>query len=610
METTAPYGYGLLRCQNFDEVLSRDGQACSLDDIENIARRSGRLLLQAPGGSGKSFTLKRLVNRIELRAGSGSAVAVFLGDFTFTSDVDMRLVDIVPGLQMHLDNQDKVLILLDGLNEIDRDLASPLLDEVDTFANQNPQISVIVTDRLTRRHINPRRWSLATLSRVPKESIRKLVNHTVSDTEYDLLSSPAYLERAVLNGIFSATRSQSHYEEFVRSGIEDHAFELLTELALSAYKSHSSRVLQLEMVYTAIKKKELDKLLSSGILVRIENSAVRFQHHLQHDYLAARAAASKPESWHASLFDALSFRRSGFDCLALLLEQSDPEYADQLIVAIYDWDLYAAAYLLGDDVATSQKITPRIQTAILSLMGERRFDIFRETATRVSDALRVHESRLASKLLAARSPAEVQQIAAEQHASDSEYQTWLRLFTAQNFDSDLKAALLADDGINGWTAANSAKRTAEVSDLNFLLSSAQSEVPVVRWRAVHALGAIAHNKSGEALFERLSSDPDPNVRYGSLRSIVEIAALAADPIFRSKLLLMLSESVDILLNWPRLSDEFSRVVHIIKGSEPENWYADLSPVIENLLKESDTIEEQDRWRTLSAQLRLNWTPRT
>src|SRR6185369_16186165 len=95
-------------------------------------------------------------------------------------------------------------------------------------------------------------------------------------------------------------------------------------------------------------------------------------------------------------------------------------------------------------------------------------------------------------------------------------------------DDDL-AAIEHEDSLIGWTVANVAKRTtiseSQAAMLRRLLQNAED--PIVRWRAAHVLGAHPSEDNVTALLDALN-DPYHWVRYGAVRSLIELAARSSD----------------------------------------------------------------------------------
>ena len=98
-----------------------------------------------------------------------------------------------------------------------------------------------------------------------------------------------------------------------------------------------------------------------------------FDHHLYHDYLAARHVAAHLELWNDTHFDAITFGASSFDTIALVLQQLDLEQTDIFLKRVYDWNPYAAAYALSD--TENSTTTPETLFVISAMLADRLDDL-------------------------------------------------------------------------------------------------------------------------------------------------------------------------------------------------------------------------------------------
>ncbi|MDV8004305.1 hypothetical protein [Rhodococcus sp. IEGM 1318] len=612
---TPDFDYNVVSASTFEDLVAHRGNVISDQDLIAEALRRGRVLLQAPGGAGKTTTLKRLKRLAEdsgLRVGFVPVHRISI-DRIEQSSIDGLLEASIPRLSREeLAGGESLLLLVDGLSEVDRSTASIVLNAVDDWAALGPNSGTIVADRLVRRDIDTRRWALATLQSVQLEKVQELLGFNVSGAERELLTNPALLDRALALSRPFRSRSEAFAANLkFNTNFDEPTLSILANHALNHYRKSSSRIFLYDTIVDAVGSDATNqmfelKLLSPSLSDNRGQQFVWYRHHLIHDYLAARAASADPSEWTHELFDALSFRGSSYDSLAMLLELSPVESRDLLVRKVYDWNLYASAYLLAHDRHSDGTVTEATEHEVLALLGERRFDRFVASAQQVSDALTMHGSDLSARYLSASTPKETNQIASEQLPLDPMYQKWLTLFsnsTAQS-QSQLVEYLTEADGVDGWTATNVVRRS-EIDDRTLikLINLTSDPTPVVRWRAVHALG-MANKQATDRLFEVLTSDIDLSVRYGALRCIVEHALLSLDETRRDSIFLRLRKEVNILRQYPKLAREFARVLEV--QAPPSHWAESASVVIEALLERAETTEQQDFWRNISSNLRLVW----
>jgi hypothetical protein len=123
------------------------------------------------------------------------------------------------------------------------------------------------------------------------------------------------------------------------------------------------------------------ELADCGVLVRTGADSAQFSHHLLHDYLAARHVSELPEAgWTPATLNTISFDASSFDTVALVFEQLDEGRADDFLRRLYDWNLYAAGYALGE--RPTDAVEPGHRDANRHLRNARREAICLVEATR------------------------------------------------------------------------------------------------------------------------------------------------------------------------------------------------------------------------------------
>ena len=103
----------------------------------------------------------------------------------------------------------------------------------------------------------------------------------------------------------------------------------------------------------------------------------------------------------------------------------------------------------------------------------------------------------------------------------------------------------------------------------------------------------------------LAGDSRVSVQYGALRSLVDQAYRAPNEAVRNLIFRRLAEHSHLLRSTPALASEFERVLEV--SDPPPGWAEAASVVLESFLEAELDPGEQERWRRLSAELRLNWT---
>jgi hypothetical protein len=347
-------------------------------------------------------------------------------------------------------------------------------------------------------------------------------------------------------------------------------------------------------------------LKAAGRLV-LDPPQASFDHHLFHDTLAARWLAADETRWNAAELDTLTFSASSFDALALALEQlPDPAQADLFVRRIYDWNYYGAAYALararqlgGIEISTGMHV------ALLAMLAERRWDPVRSTADRVEDALRLVGDDLAKDLLGADSPHAVRERIATEVLQGDVYEAWRRLFVRPDgvpADAQLLDALVDEESLLGWTAANVLRRAAptQMAATQVIGVLAGHRSPTIRWRAAHVLGAWSSEAAVQALRGALMRD-ELWVQYGALRSLIDIAA-STKGAARERHLRWLIDCLDeIKAMPPQILEELERA--LVRVPAPKNWVSNAGEIVEALYASEHDEHKRDRWRRLAARLR-------
>lgn len=604
------YRYELLLSPNFEGVLEGHGAPVDASGAVRASLEAGRLLLQARGGAGKSVTLLRIADAAETLG--VRVVRVWAVDWTneATAGGSLDQAALLSALSAVSDpatsptvfgDERDTLLLIDGLNEVRGPFIGEILAAVDLLASRYPQLGVVIADRLARRAVDASSWQLATLTPVPDLQVREILGSAYDANKASLYGNPFFLERARLDPMTAAT----HRDFFTAQlGLDNEILRVLASAVNRAYRDHKDRLIDVAELETKVGPEAVRRLVEAGVLEPVGPRS-RFVHHLISDFLAALDLADDPSRWRRDEFDSLTFTASSFDALALLLDEAEETDADLLVRRVYDWNLYAAAYMVAEDEVRMARVSTEMRVALLAMLAERQFDVLQVTAQQVTDALRLQRSEFADLLLRADSLGEVVRLIEHVESTSPWFAEWRALFARvddETADDDV-ALLLVDDGVLGWTAANVLKRVrlgrSAVAEVVAFLHN--HDDATVRWRCAHVLGAIPTVGVAEALLGRLRSDVDLWVQYGALRSLIELAARSEQEL-RGWVFIELAETADVITNAPQLQREVERALHVTDA--PTNWAEDAGLLVEQLWARGRTISEQDRWRELSASLRL------
>lgn len=590
MTVTEPrdFGYSIRLAESFQEVLDETSDAPGIDlaEFAHVVRRNACTLLQARGGAGKTHTATRLMSVLEEQGAS----SVFVTATALARRESLDSLVAERGGQLSEGHSaaavfDPTLIVIDGLNEVDRESGERILEEVGPYTAAHPDTSVLITDRLARRNSASPFWMYATLLPVPDSVIREITGEEPAEA-YGI---PFYLERHQEGRAAGEILHESILRYVTAQQLPD-----LAAAAYSSYEKHKKRAIDRDVVIDAVGHDVWKDMIEGKAVVQI-GPDYYFEHHLLHDYLAGHHLATHRSLWVPKGFDVVTLNASSFDALALSLAAVEsPEDVQKLVQLVYNWNFYAAAYMLEEDRAGGQTIGSPMETALLGALAEKRFDFVRPTVTRVEDALRVQRSPLSRALLGAGDrDAVVAILRSVPESTDSP--KWFALWMDQYSRPDGTRAtrgdvetVASDEPVLGWGAANALRRLrltkTQSSELRRLLKGHGNEA--VRWRAAHVLGTHPGGRNLDALRAALREDEDRWVRYGALRSIFEQIA-SAEPVRRPDLVERLMDDVSMELAKPgQLRTEAIRCLDVAP-LPPGNWHADLEPMLAFLWETAD-----------------------
>lgn len=626
-----PYDYEIRVATSFDAVLdtratsrTASGPDFGVEGLAEALQRWACVLLQARGGAGKTYTANR-VRGLLAADGIWSVLvpAVALADADdleawpasrwTTADPESHTPEGLARTESAAEGK-RGVIVIDGLNEVDRLTGERILEAIGPITASDPQVSFLVTDRLNRRAGASRYWRYATLGYVPEETVEAIAGPGASET----MRIPYYLRRH--------SQGQAAHdilrESITRFVDPVDGLDSLAEAAFAAYRNLKRRSITGAAVAAAVGSKVFDDLVTARCLIQevmpvevapdgdasdlgptsvgtgevVDDRAdvrrhdeYRFEHHLLHDYLAAWHLAHQKSLWTGDGFDVVTLKASSFDALALALgELSDPAEAEVLVQSVYNWNYYAAAYMLEEDRVRGGAAGDALAVALFAALADKRFDGIVPTAHRVEDALRINEAELAGLLLAAPDRATVVSTILK-HAPARRpdwFAEWLDQFSRPDGSPariDDVEAVASTEPVLGWGAANALRRL-DISD-NLVAGSLRDllEHPddTVRWRAAHALGPHAGPTNLAALQRTFGlARSDSWVAYGALRAQFEQATNTSDANRAEVIEAVLDSIGPALRESALLRAETVRCLEV--DPLPAGWHRQVEPVLDYL----------------------------
>lgn len=628
-ELGEPISISVALCADYSALLRGEHSGpLSHKELLPLAVQRGRILLSGRGASGKSTIMRRLLldgaeagktailvdlSRWDHDASEGwkqrrestrEAIDFLLRRFS-SGEIDVADLDFLPA------EQEKLLII-DGLNETPGSVADDILSACDRAASLIINCSVIVSDRLVRRHTNSDdRWYFAMPLEVDIQEVRKHVDvDSIAPATKRLLDSPYFVDKAMKGMLKNSPLAT--IRDFVesRGKLDAAGMALAAEGAFTAYQCDESRSFN-PTHFPGEKGAVVAQTLQEGrILVHLPNGRVAFNHHWVHDYLAAKFLASHPELWdfehrHASL-DSLTFKANSFDAVAFVLEELGTNVQDEFLRAVYDWNPYAAGYALAEvEEISPANISGPLRTIILAMLAERKFDRHYLSARKALDALELFKDPKAVAMRDARDRDALIAVVSDEPDHSPLFAQWKALFTlpsGQVASDGTVDAVEEDDSIIGWTAANVLKRLSMTDDqIDRIVLMAKTGRPVIRWRVCHVMGSTLDEKFRATLLDRVTEDPDENVRYGAIRSLVEYSSHSLELVKR--LVKDLEPRLDTIADSTRVMTELTRAVFLAKDCIPEGWSTEISQLFYARADRASDPIDMEIWFKLSSDLR-------
>lgn len=602
----------------------------AIGDLIAGALSTGRLMLCGKGGSGKTTTMHRL----GIQALEAGILPLFIDLHRWSAEDDQKWNQLTPEIDrsidyiLHkfsnpnfssavldtLDLGTPRLLLFDGLNELASNVAARIIEAVDAYVRLAVKTSVIVSDRMIRREFrDPHRWKLAVVMPLDTSEMRKYLNtetKTVPRIDMNdvmttsLLSTPYFLDQVLKTSGDSQTRAAALTMYFSKHvSLTGSELDSTSKAAFRAYEQNTARAFSIDDFRTLAGERATKKLLDAEALI-IDDGMAYFDHHLKHDYLASRYLARSGENaWTSSTFNALTFYASSFDALSLALEQiTIVETADVFVRHLYDWNPYAAAYAVTDlESGRAASISAEMETVLLAMLAERRWDIVKASARRATDALSLFSPEKADTFLNSKHLEDIFEQLRSVPSSREWFRFWLQLFTRQPgaaIEDDLLQLILDSDSVLGWTVANLLKRSfvtesQQESLRRFLTRSS----PTIRWRVVHVLGFFPTEINVKTLLSVLADEQDGWVRYGAVRSLIEMAA-RTDEQLRKLIVSSLLDFVDKLMDDQKTIEELGRVIFIDPHQAPLDWGIVIAPFIEAIYERAVSLEKRRQWEQI------------
>jgi nucleoside phosphorylase len=542
-----------------------DGSTQPALNIGQIIKQHRRIVLLAQAGAGKTELLRRLARDVgpervpvlvDLKRWTPDHSAALLNIFaqgllmsgTEAVDLLLRLAagDIGVDLLQRAVQHQRVLLMVDGLNEVDPEVADRLIDTLNDYVRSHENASVLVTDRVHRDRYTED-WKPVLVNTLGEDIVTShLDSHFPpgtyaqrSDEERALLAVPFFLALAVEGTTPELGSRAEALERFFleQVGLSQSEMNSAAQSALDVYLRKASRSFESEEMKTSLGDEVWSRLTDAKVISRSGND-YRFEHQLYHDFLVSVAVLPVDRKrWTHELLDAVTFRASSIDPLTFALSQADgASQGDELLRALEDWNWRVTVRVMGAVEKERQlDVSQSLRIALLANLAEKRFDPVAASAGDADELLERFDDDEAASMRSANNAIELAQIVARMAVPSPEgwYDEWRELFTRQQQLTDgTIRELTHPEGLHGWTAANVIRRfpltEVQEQELRDLYASRwwddDPRSESIRWRAIHAMGSAISRDVVTSLLEAAENDRYPWAKYGAIRSLLEIAA--------------------------------------------------------------------------------------
>lgn len=580
----------------------------------------GRALLCGRGGDGKTWLLRRLYRQalkqgilpvlMDLRQWTGADYDKWRewtsqeigdgADFLVRSFGQLGVgaveIDRLPP-SVHK------ILFVDGLNEIISTVGSQILQLLDEMVREQINLSVLVVDRLIRRDLpNAPRWSLGMVLPLTDAQVKQHLGRAADSGFGDILSSPFFLDAAMRYGLGATRRAEASAEFLLaHGGLKQKDLDPVAAAAYDAYRSSRSRVFDHSQFLQIAGAEPVAAMERSRTLMPTGDGKSYFRHHLIHDFLAARHFAQWPvEDWTPQSLAELTFEGSSFDAVEMVFEQLPADRADPFLRQLYDWNLYAAGYALAQARDADAIVGTEMRTMIFAMLAEKKFDRVLATRQKANDALALMQLSDATRFREASSIDDVFEALKAIKSEETWFNKWRETFclTGQStLGNETLAAIRAADSIVGWTVANVARRTILEAGTSGILAGwlAGEQNSTVRWRIAHVLGALPDEAALGKLFELLDGDPDGSVRYGAIRSIVELASRGGGGL-RKAVGDGISSRAAAIADQPKIAAELRSSLLLDPEATGPDWLSFVAKVVRALFLSFESTPDRDIWR--------------
>jgi hypothetical protein len=617
------FNFAIRRFRTFANLSEGRLEVESLSSVGLLTEKlPNRSLLMAPGGWGKTSILSKLgieaLNRgwdvffLDLARVNGAiepsgqrTESSGFEDLFNTTSKSHRYDDYGKALN----SSSEVLLLVDGLNEFQRQASDRVMELLNEQAIKCPNLRILAADRLV--HERPEPFVLFGIAPLAVEEVGRHVPDLLGNPRYlELMRIPFFLDlelrlRAAGQAGNREGRQEMISSYFRRVGrLSSAELNELSGVALEAYRKYGTRVFPMEWLRSCLSGEVVEKLAGAGFLLAAETEDARFRHQLLHDYLVGRfLAGGGAKLWTPEFFDVATFSGNSPEPLIIAAEIIRHKLED-FVLQVYDWSYSIALLVLAERVPMDQGGPgEELLLALTAMYSEKQFDTFTDTVDESRKRLRELPIPRKEDFLGLRSQEELVRLVARLNFTTAQYREWQRLYSRKQTpvakDEDLE--LLFQGSLTGWTAVNVFRRIGVAPSQQGVLREKYRayrkfkpvESVSFRWRVMHLLGRCSGDETAKLLWEVvLDARENQWVRYGALRSLVEVAYFVGGEM-RVAILKKLCQELDRIAENKVLFYCVARSALIV-GADRE-WYRAVEKLVRTASERDEAAEDEEFW---------------
>jgi nucleoside phosphorylase len=605
-----------------------EGAPVERGEVLRLVLADRKVVVVGPSGAGKSVLLRQilrqaaaqqdpLVVHIDLKENWSPDWAAKLAELPDEATIDMSMGALLTASALTPSASDlaqlaadrRLILIVDALNEVPADVAEKIRLTLDQYVRFHDSVRILASDRRTEQFYRESRWTVLHLSGVTEDEARDVVDEEFGERTFDtqthadrrLLCVPFFLDRAIRSRRVRLGSRATAVGDFLRdAGLAREEIDRTARCAFALYERGES-VLNSDDTANLQTDGLLDRLRAAEITVGGASGLI-FAHQLVHQFLAGRHLGSRPNAWTAETLDKVTAQAASLDAVGMTIAAIGQQVErDQFLRIVYDWNWRAAVLALIETQAGDRQVSEALATTILAMAAEKRFDAVAGTRARVEGVLREVPGRIAERMRALKSHADViAEVSRMQYTDVPWWSSWRDLFVwdpsqQQIMERDI-AAIGSSEPLIGWTVANSLRRFEPSEHVAILLRMAyrshlrdEPGARATRWRVVHALGMWPSRPNAELLLEAVNDAYIWSV-YGAVRSLVEMAARTHDLDLRSWIVEQLT------VHWQRLpSAPLSQLAWTAVYRDTDSaWPGTIRPLLETV-RTHQTGGERERW---------------